>query len=133
MLCAAGRGKKTQRKTEVMLMAEIKKKLKPIPLSLRGKKRYVEFELISDSALNEKDVSFAVWQTLLQNFGEFGVASIKPWLISFNAKTGKGIVRCAHDKTIELKAGLMFLKKVKNTKVVPKIVRVSGSIKKLKT
>jgi ribonuclease P/MRP protein subunit POP5 len=111
---------------------EIKKSLKPIPLSLRGKKRYIEFELITESSLKEKDVSQAVWQSLLQNFGEFGTAKQKPWLISFNSKTSKGIIRCAHDKVDEVKTGLLFVKKVKNVKVVPKIIRVSGSVKKLK-
>ena len=106
-------------------MKNVKTSLKPIPLSMRGKKRYVSFELLSDKKLGEKEVFQAVKQSLLQLYGEIGVACQRPWLISF--KGNKGVLRCALSEVEEVKAGLLFLEKVGQTPVSPKILRVSGS------
>ena len=108
-------------------MKNVKTSLKPIPLSMRGKKRYVSFQLLTERKLEEKEVSQAIWQTLLQLYGEVGTARMKPWLASFSGD--KGVLRCALASVEEAKAGLLFLEKVGQTKVSPKILKVSGSVK----
>ena len=113
-------------------MKQVKKSIKPIPSSYRGKKRYILFELISEKKLNEKDVSRELWHNFLRLFGSIGCAKAKIWFILFDTKKNKGIIRCANETVEEVKAGLLFLKDVKGAAVIPKILLVSGSIKKLK-
>ncbi len=112
-------------------MAEAKKSLKPIPPTLRGKKRYVKFELNSDVSLFEKDVKFAIWNTFSRIYGEKGVAEQKLWLIKWFPDKNEGILRCALEKLEEVKAGLLFVKEVQKEPVIPILKKVSGSIKKL--
>ena len=109
-----------------------KANLKPIPSTIRGKKRYVLFELHSDSRLRANDVNDALWAVLLKLFGEKGVAGQKLWLVVWDEKTGKGIARCSNNKVEELKEGILFLKEVKGVKVVPRTISTSGSMLKLK-
>jgi ribonuclease P/MRP protein subunit POP5 len=108
-------------------MKNVKTSLKPIPLSMRGKKRYISFELVSDKRLLEKEVFRAVNQSLLQLYGEVGVARQRPWLVSF--KDNQGVLRCASSEVEAVKAGLLFLEKIASNPVSPKILRVSGSVK----
>jgi ribonuclease P/MRP protein subunit POP5 len=109
-----------------------KANLKPIPSTIRGKKRYVLFELHSDSRLRANDVNDALWAVLLKLFGEKGVAGQKLWLVLWDEKTGKGIARCSNNKVEELKEGILFMKEVRGAKVVPRTISTSGSMLKLK-
>lgn len=118
-------------------MKALKTKLNPIPLSLRGKKRYIEFELLPDNDskktdFNEKDVSKAVWNIMLSLYGGFGVAKQKIWLIRYDSISKKGILRCSLNSVEEVKAGLLFLKEINGLKVIPNILGVKGSIKGIK-
>lgn len=112
-------------------MANAKKSIKPIPQSMRGKKRYIYFELISDRKLASGEVSKLLWNSFLRLYGEFGSAEIKFWFIEF--ADGKGIIRCAHDKVDKAKAAILFLKESENFGIMPKILRVSGSLKKIRS
>jgi len=111
-------------------MSEKKKSLKPIPPTLRGKKRYVKFELISDKPLSEEKVKKAIWATFRGIFGERGIAEQKLWLVKWLGKN-KGILRCSHKEEENVKAGLLFLKTIDNEEVIPLIIKVSGSMRKL--
>jgi ribonuclease P/MRP protein subunit POP5 len=109
-----------------------KKKVKPIPLSMRGKKRYLLYELFSENKLLENEVHSSLWKTMKNFFGEFGCAENKIWLVSFNASSGKGILRCSNESIDAVKAAVLFLGSVGETRVVPKTILVSGGIKRLK-
>ena len=108
------------------------KKLNPIPLSLRERKRYIEFELISEKRLEEKDVSFQLWKDFLSLFGEIGTAKQRLWLAYWNEEKNTGILRCSLKELEKVKAGLLFASKIKDVKVITRILKVSGTIKSLK-
>jgi RNase P/RNase MRP subunit POP5 len=107
-----------------------KKSLTPIPLSLREKKRYICFKLISSKPLNAGKVKKALDKTLLFLFGEVGLGRKGYSFIEFNSKTKKGIIRCKHTEEEEMKAGILFLKKIEDIDVIPVIESVSGTLKK---
>ena len=109
-----------------------KSNLKPIPSTIRGKKRYVLFALHSESRLRANDVNDALWKVMLRLFGERGVGEQKLWLVLWDERKGRGIARCSNNNVDELKEGLLFMKDVKGTNVIPKTIKVSGSISKLK-
>ena len=108
-----------------------KKSLKPIPPTLRGKKRYIKVEFISEVNLSENDVGNGVLSKFIRIFGEKGVAEQKLWLVKWIGKN-KCIFRCALEKEDDVKTGLLFVKKINEIRVNPIILSVSGSLKKLK-
>jgi RNase P/RNase MRP subunit POP5 len=112
-----------------MSMKIEKKKKKTIPSSQREKKRYILLEIIADK-LNEKDFYFGFWIELLSFFGSKGLAEINPRMVLY--KDNKVILKCKRTKEKELLAGIAFIKKIRNKKVVLVPVAVSGTIKTLK-
>ena len=113
-------------------MTQQKKSIRPIPPTYRGKKRYILFELSSKKKINEKGLSRELWNNFLRLFGEAGCAKAKIWLILFDEKKNRGIIRCSNEYCEEVKSGLLFLREIKGAGVIPKILLVSGSLKKLK-
>ena len=114
----------------MILMSE-KKSLKPIPPTLRGKKRYVKVEFFSNSNLREIEVRDSVWNKFTRIFGEKGVAEQKLWLVKWLGKN-KCIFRCSLENVDNVKTGLLFVKKIGEIRVNPNIIAVSGSLKKFK-
>jgi RNase P/RNase MRP subunit POP5 len=108
----------------------VKKKKKTIPSSQREKKRYLLFEIVSEK-ISEKDFYFGFWIELLSFFGSKGLAEINPRLVLY--KENKVVLKCKRGKENELIAGLAFIKKIRNKKVIIVPMQISGSIKKIKT
>jgi len=113
-------------------MKPLKKSLNAIPLSLRDRKRYIVFELIAEKKLNENGVRISLNKLFLQLYGEIGFSKMNLNLIQFNEKNGKGILRCRHSFLEEAKAGLLFSGKVNEIKLIPRILRVTGTVRKAK-
>jgi RNase P/RNase MRP subunit POP5 len=106
-----------------------KVKKKTIPAALREKKRYVLIEILADT-LSEKDFYFGFWIELLSFFGSRGLAEINPRLVVY--KNNKVILKCKRGKEIDLIAGIAFIKKIRNKKVILSHIAISGSVKTLK-
>jgi len=107
-----------------------KKKKKTIPLSKRERKRYVLIEILN-AEIAEKDFYFGFWIELLGFFGSRGLAEINPRIVLY--KNNKVIVKCKRGKEIELIAGLGFINKIRNKKIILNPLLTSGTIKTLKT
>jgi len=110
-----------------------KKSINPIPLSLRDKKRYLVFELIAEKKLNVKEVSYFIKNHLIKLFGELGLSKMNYQFISFDEKSGKGILKCRHIAVEDLISGIILLKEVNGIKVVPRTLKISGTVKKAKS
>ncbi|MDD3083750.1 MAG: Rpp14/Pop5 family protein [Candidatus ainarchaeum sp.] len=106
-----------------------KKKRKTIPSSQREKKRYLLLEVLPEK-ISEKDFYFGLWIELLSFFGSKGLAEIKPKLVLY--KDNKVILKCKRGKETELIAGMAFVRKIRNKKVILVPLTTSGSIKKIK-
>ena len=76
-------------------------------------------------------VSKALWKCFIDLYGSLGTAEIKFWFIDFH--NGKGILRCAHTEVEKAKTAVLFMKDVDGIFVTPKILLVSGLLKKLKS
>jgi ribonuclease P/MRP protein subunit POP5 len=107
-----------------------KKSRKAIPLSLRDRKRYLVFELISSEFLSVKAVNSAIKNLLPELFGSLGLGKMNFQFIEFNEKTRKGILKCKHTAIEDLKTAVLLLKEINKTKVIPRTLKVSGTLKK---
>ncbi len=104
---------------------------KPLLPSLKQKKRYVVFEIISKNNINYKDVKDNVKSVLLLFLGELGYAKAGIMFIDKKFKFPYGMIKVNHKHVDELKAGLTLVKEINNKKVTTKSVVTSGTINKL--
>lgn len=111
-------------------------KIKPILPSLREKKRYLAFEIVSKNKIDSfSSVSRAVWDYSLQFLGEKGVAQAGIWLLSdkYDPKTQRGLIRVSNKYVNDLKSVLTLIDKIENREVIVRSVGVSGILKKAET
>ncbi|MDP2666365.1 MAG: Rpp14/Pop5 family protein [Candidatus Diapherotrites archaeon] len=116
-------------------MARIqKKKVSTIPLSRRGKKRYILFRVRVENIekISRDDLAKTLHQHLLQCFGTLGLPPHRVKLISFNPHSGMGILRCAHSSKEALIAALVLVSSFAGKKAVLRTLQTSGTIKSLR-
>ncbi len=107
-------------------------KPKILPPTLRMRKRYIAFEIISEKDIDYAEFSTAVWNSMLELFGEKGTAESHVWVIKNLYDGKKGILRCKHDLVEQVRASLAFIKMIGDSKVIIKILGVTGTIKTCK-
>ena len=104
--------------------------MKIILPTLREKKRYLAFDVVSEEAFKTSEIKNAIKKESLKFLGEmeFGRAGIM-----MIGNTGKqGIIRVNNKYVNNLKTSLMLVKDVNNKKLTIKTTKVSGILKKLK-
>ncbi len=100
--------------------------------SLRQKKRYVVFEIISDARFSFADIQEGVQQALTSFWGQLGLSRAGPLIVKerFNTQKQRFILKVNNAYVDELKAALAISKKIKNSAVIIRSVTVSGTLKK---
>jgi len=108
-------------------------KIKPLLPSLREKKRYLAFEIISKSKIKDfSAVSGAIWANSLSFMGELGAAKAGIWLLpdKYNEKTQRGIIKVGNKYVNELKAALALIDKIDGSEAIVRSLTVSGMLNK---
>jgi len=111
----------------------IKTKLKPVLPSLREKKRYLAFEVISKEKINDFGlVSEAVQNCSLDFLGQLGAARAGIMVLGnkWNPRLQMGIIKVNHKNVDALKASLVFAGKVGNNEAIFRSLGVSGILRK---
>lgn len=108
-------------------------KLKILSPTLREKERYIAFKLISEEPIVYSDLEASIWQTLLDLYGELGVSQMSLWLIKnlYDEKSQVGVIRCNNKSVPKIIAGLGLITRLGESRVIFKILKVSGTIKNL--
>ena len=107
--------------------------MKRISPSLRQKKRYLVFEIVSNKKISSFEaVSSAIWQNSLAFLGELGMAKAGILILKerFNANLQKGIIKVNNKYVDHLKSALLMIERIGNEKVILKSVGVSGILNK---
>ncbi len=102
--------------------------------SLREKKRYVVFEVISNKSIHAKAVIQAIHTSFLQVVGEFGAAIAGLYIPGnlLHEKNQRGIIRVHHTMVDALRASFCRMTTVLQQPVVVRSVGISGTIEKAK-
>ena len=109
------------------------KKMKPMLPSLKAKKRYIAFEVISDKPIGRfSAVQSAIWDSCLALMGEAGAAKAAVWLLEdkWNEEKQKGIIRTGNKSLDDVKASLALVKKINSQDVIVRSIGVSGMLGK---
>lgn len=109
------------------------KKLKILLPTLRKKQRYIKFQVISEESITYPDLEAAIWNTMLDFFGEFTTGKTSLWLIKnlYDDKKQIGIIRCNNKAVQQVIACLGLISRLGDIRVIFKILKVSGTIKGL--
>jgi ribonuclease P/MRP protein subunit POP5 len=103
--------------------------MKRLP-SLRKKKRYIGFELLSDGEIREEELSKEIVSSAHSLFGDLGVGELALRLIEWDGR--RGAIRCRHDKTAEARSALAVMNSVGGKKVGVRVLTISGTIRGIK-
>lgn len=106
--------------------------LKPVLPSLREKKRYIAFEVISKEKISFNAASKSIWQAIQEFSGVLGAAKAGIWLLSdkFNKEKQKGILKVSHKYVDLAKSSLALIKSVDGHDVIVRSIGVSGVLNK---
>jgi ribonuclease P/MRP protein subunit POP5 len=110
-----------------------KPRLKVLPPTLREKKRYIRFKIISEEPVEYSDLQEAIFNVFLDFYGEnevgrFGLKLIKNL---WNSKNQTGVIKCSHLYLPKVLAGLGLISRLGDIRIVFKIEKVSGTIRGL--
>lgn len=108
-------------------------KIKPLLPSLREKKRYLVYEVISETKiLDQKSIIDAILSCALQFLGDIGMAKAGMMFLceKYNAKNQRGLIKVNNKMLNSVIGALCFVKSVQGNPVIIKSVGVSGILKK---
>jgi len=100
--------------------------------SLREKKRYLAFEIISKTKVSFKELSEAVWASVNEFMGTQGAAKAGIWILSdkWNPKTQKGLMKVSAKSVNQLRIALALVTKAGRKKIIIRSIGLSGILNK---
>jgi ribonuclease P/MRP protein subunit POP5 len=108
-------------------------KIKPLLPSLREKKRYLVFEIISKNKIKQASEVFkAIIDSILSFAGQKGTAQAGIIILNdkYDKEKQKGIIRVNNKMTDVLKSALILIKEISGEPVAIKSIATSGILKK---
>ena len=107
------------------------KRPKPLPSSLRGRRRYIAYQVLSEDKFIFQDLTNSIWHSLLNLLGELGSAEADLWVAKniYDEKRQIWVIRCSHDKVEQVRAALALIERIGDIRVIVKVLGISGSIK----
>lgn len=108
-------------------------KLKPLLPTLKEKKRYVAFEIISKANIKTfPEASKAIWQSVLSFAGTKHAATMGVHILpeTYNARKQRGLIRVGHKHVDELTSSLTLVQTIEHQPVIIRTVGVSGILAK---
>lgn len=104
--------------------------------SLRERKRYLAFEIISEQKmLDYSYVSESIYDSLESLVGMLGSAQAGVLVLEelWKSDLQKGIIKVNNRYVDKLKSSLAMIGEINNQKVIVRSIKVSGNIKKVKS
>jgi len=99
----------------------------------RKPSRYLLTRVICEQTIPEEVLRISVTESVLNLFGEIGLAQTEPRLFNYDEKTSTGIFKCARDSVEKLRAALAMISTCAGKPVCLYVSATSGTSKGLKT
>ncbi|RMD58455.1 hypothetical protein D6825_00840 [Candidatus Woesearchaeota archaeon] len=110
-----------------------KTKLKPLLPTLKEKKRYLAFEIVSKGKIRSfSSVSKAIWASMLSFVGSLGVAraGLQIFPDKFDSQSQRGLLKVAHTSVDCARASLALIDEIDGKQVIVRSLGASGIMKK---
>lgn len=104
--------------------------MKPILPSLKEKKRYIAYEILSEKPLKRDESIKGISNGILKFLGQLGNARAGTMVIESNQN--KGILKVSNTMVDQVKTGLALIKEIEGNKVIVKTTKVSGTLSNIR-
>ncbi len=101
-------------------------------MSKRVRRRYLALKVVCERSVNGRDVMGAIWNAVLQLFGEYGASQASLSLIEFNPQKNCAVVRCSRTAVDMVRASVASVTKINEKPVVIHVLGVSGTLRALR-
>ena len=93
-------------------------------------RRYIAFQILSKSKLQQMDIHNAVWHALLNFLGELGVAEAEVWPVRgvWDDAKQQGLVRCGNSCIERVRTALSLIVRIGDIPVCVRVLGVSGTV-----
>lgn len=96
--------------------------------SLRAKKRYLAFELISEEPASRNDIVRELMSSASSLLGDVTTSDCDIKVLGF--ENGNGIIQCSHAKVKETRASLAALTRINGKRATLHVLGASGTVKR---
>lgn len=101
-------------------------------MSERVRRRYLALRVVSEQPVGKRDVVDAVWNAVLQLFGEHGASQTNLSFIEYDSEKSWGVVRCSHRAVEMVRASIASVAEINGKPVAIHVLGVSGTLKALR-
>ncbi|KYK26342.1 hypothetical protein AYK26_05100 [Euryarchaeota archaeon SM23-78] len=108
-----------------------KQKVNPLKSSMREKKRYLAYEIISNQPLS-RDADKALINQIKALLGVFSAGKAGIMSVTYNAVKQRGVLRVDRKFVDNIRSCFVMIKHINNQEVLVRTLRVSGMINKVK-
>ena len=98
--------------------------MKPILPTLKEKKRYVVFEIISNENFDDATTKKFIYDECLKFLGELGISRAELMFVEDQFKNNKGILKVNNKYVDEIKLSLSLIKSINGKKVIVNVIGV---------
>ncbi|HLC71936.1 MAG TPA: Rpp14/Pop5 family protein [Candidatus Nanoarchaeia archaeon] len=100
--------------------------------SLRQKKRYVVFEILSDRSFSFQEIKESIYDAMHQFLGSWGSAHASPMIITgrFNEQKQRLVMKVNNTAVDELKMALVLCTHIQHSPIIIRSLVTSGTLKK---
>ena len=107
---------------------QVMARIKPLLPTLRERKRYLAFEVLSEKELQWAMIKKAIFDAMKEYVGIDGISDAGLLFVKNNGN--KGILRVSHTSLNKVRAALIFIKNIDSQKVIVKSIGASGMLNK---
>ncbi|MBE0512272.1 hypothetical protein IBX38_04400 [Candidatus Bathyarchaeota archaeon] len=101
-------------------------------MSKRMRRRYLALRVVSEQRVTERAVMGAVWNAVLELFGEYGASQTNVSLIEYDPQRNYAVVRCSHTALERARASVASITEIDGKPAVIRVIGVSGTLKALR-
>ncbi len=101
-------------------------------MSRRERRRYLALKVVSEQHVDERDLIDAIWNAVLQLFGEYGASQANIRLIEYDLQRNYAVVRCPHTALERVRASITSVTQIDGKPVSIHVMGVSGTLKALR-
>ena len=105
--------------------------MKALPKSLREKKRYVSFEIISENSVSFEEFKKAYTLTIKELVGMLGLAKTSLMVVKDQYKYPTGIIKTNTKSLKIIQAAFAYMKELNKQPIQVRSIKTSGLIHKL--
>jgi len=96
------------------------------------RRRYLALRVVSEQHVTERAVMGAVWNAVLELFGEYGASQTNVSFIKYDPQRNYAVVRCSHTALEKVRASIASITEIDGKPAVIHVIGVSGTLKALR-